>query len=364
VVDVRVHSAKSADGQPYLVAAAIDYEQTPAPLHGSITRQVHAAILAKRRQALGLEAPPQLLSLPGQLNPAEVAQRELEGGTIVVGRATLKEYMEGLKRGWLGKVDAWEWEKSVDDELKYDGVFASPPSESPATTDDIIDPAPTTPTLPTALTGSLSILSRRPPPLNPAAAGSVPDTNGQLPEYYHTPPSPLPPQAPIMLLPFTSHMGFKQIPWMIYDFFTERYRVKAGAEAALALIENNTRSFTRDDLNFDRQSEDWYKKAWAELPNKIADLRANYYKDLTPKLESVRALAKGEREMTDDEKKSTAPLKTEADLMEERRKKELRWKGQEEGWEIVQKDREVTWDDRFEEWLQVYDAPPKGSRLV
>lgn len=324
---------------------------------------MHAAILAKRRQALGLEAPPQMLSLPGQLNPAEVAQRELEGGTVVVGRATLKEYMEGLKRGWLGKVDAWEWEKSVDDELKYDGVFESRPEETPFVADEVVDPGPTTPAPPTALTGSLSILARRPPPLNPAAAGAVPGANGELPDFYHTPPSPLPPQAPIMLLPFTSHMGFKQIPWMIYDFFTERYRVKQGAEAALALIENNTRPMTQEVLDFDRQSEDWYKKPWAKLPEKIAQLRADYYKDLAPKVESVRALAKGEREMTDDEKKSTTPLKTEADLMEERRKKELRWKGQEEGWGIVQKDKEVTWDERFEDWLRVYE-PVQGEKTA
>ncbi|OXG28667.1 mitochondrial import inner membrane translocase subunit TIM54 [Cryptococcus neoformans Ze90-1] len=84
--------------KPYLVAAGIDYTLPSVPLHGSITRQLHAAILLQRRQALGLARAAAPLSLPGVLDPAETQRRAVESGVVVVGRASLKEYLEGLRR--------------------------------------------------------------------------------------------------------------------------------------------------------------------------------------------------------------------------------------------------------------------------
>ena len=338
------------------MAAAVDFEQVTAPLHGSVTSQIHASILKKRRQALGLEPIEQGFSLPGLLNPVELAQRELEGGTVIVGRHTLKEYMEGLRRGWTGGVDEWDWEKSVEQELKHDGVFEKAPEPISGFTSDNDVPVPAQ--QPAALPGTLSFLAKAPPPAASSAAASAQPT---IPSSYHIPPYPLPAQPPVLLLPFISHLGFKQVPSMIYDFFTERYRVQAGADAALALIESQTRPLVHDDLEFNREAEKWYKKDFVKLPSKTQELREEYYKKLEPRLESVRQLARGERDLNDEEKKSDKPVTTEQDLIEERKKKEMRWKGQEEGFEIIRTDKDATWDEKWEGWLNVFELPKDGA---
>lgn len=283
-------------------------------------------------------------------------RRELEGGSVIIGRHTLKEYMEGLRRGWTGGVDEWDWEKSIEQELKYDGVFEKAPEPVTDLTSEA-DAASAVLQQPAALPGTFSFLAKAPPPVAPSAA---PSAQAVIPSSYHIPPYPLPPQAPILLLPFVSHLGFKQIPSMIYDFFTERYRVQAGADAAVALIESQTRPLVHSDLEFDRDAEKWYKKDFVKLPTKMQESREEYYKKLEPRLESVRQLARGERDLNDDEKKSDKPVTTEQDLIEERKKKEMRWKGQEEGFEIIRADKDVTWDDKWEGWLNIFELPKEG----
>jgi len=170
---------------------------------------------------------------------------------------------------------------------------------------------------------------------------------------------------------------------MIYDFFTERLRTKAGAEAAIALIMGQTRDFIgtpssradhevladpyasststgpveSPDTAFDEQSETYYKKAAWEVPERIAKAREDYYSSLATRLESVRALDRGEREMTKEEREGKRV--TENELREERKKKELRWRGMEEGWDIVRPETQVTWVDGWQGWLKVFKAPEK-----
>ncbi|OWZ45140.1 mitochondrial import inner membrane translocase subunit TIM54 [Cryptococcus neoformans C23] len=146
--------------KPYLVAAGIDYTLPSVPLHGSITRQLHAAILLQRRQALGLARAAAPLSLPGVLDPAETQRRAVESGVVVVGRASLKEYLEGLRRGWGGGVDEWEWEKEVEKTLAGDGVFG----ESPC---PCVSPPPPLPAPPHPAPPSPAV--HEPPRLPPAA---------------------------------------------------------------------------------------------------------------------------------------------------------------------------------------------------
>ena len=372
-----------------------------APLHGSITRQLHAQILKKRREALGLQAPlDNSLPLPVTVDPKEAEQRELEGGTVIVGRASLKEYLEGMNRGWFGRVDDWDWEKSIGDDLDKDGMFDRKSDHSLVSLDSdpsLLEPtsgptAPSTPYSPPAssLPGSLSFLSRPPPPSlsRPPQAGDL-DTPPSIPESAHIPPYPLPPQAPILFVPFISRLGFRQIPWMMYDFFTERYRVKSGAEAALALIEGHTREFrgltsgsptssdllvdsaspspspspstTSSDTEFGKRTESWYKKAFRELPDRMATARRDYNTKLEERMRDVYDLEDGRRQLTDDEKKSTKPLPTIQDLKAERRKKELRWKGSEEGYEIVRPESAVAWDERMDGWLRVFELDPASA---
>ncbi|OXG84452.1 mitochondrial import inner membrane translocase subunit TIM54 [Cryptococcus neoformans var. grubii Br795] len=299
--------------KPYLVAAGIDYTLPSVPLHGSITRQLHAAILLQRRQALGLARAAAPLSLPGVLDPAETQRRAVESGVVVVGRASLKEYLEGLRRGWGGGVDEWEWEKEVEKTLAGDGVFGE--SESP--------------------------------PRPPAPAPASPPT----------PPSPLPPTPPLLLLPFTNHLGFLQLPYMILDFFNERAKVRQGAQSALALIEGPTRDMHRDDAeHWEEKSEGWYNKTARQLPERLQKARTEYYESIRSRIDLARAYENGDRQMTEEEKKANKVERIQ-DIQAERLKKELRWRGSEEGWEIVKPETPATWRDNWEGWLKVYQVP-------
>ena len=337
-----------------------------APLHGSVTRQIHASVLKKRRQALGLEPTPILLDLPGTLDPKAKEERELQGGIVLVGRASLKEYLEGLRRGWTEGVGQWEWEKDVEEKLEGDGVFDNPkpdflPDEETATLSPTSHSSPPL-SAPQPLSGlGLSFISR--PTASPSLGipSTLPESSEKVPSHFHTPPRPLPSQPPILLLPFTNHVGIKQFPYIIYDFFTEHTRVRSGAQAALALIDGSTRPFTDRDREFGEESESWYSKSFAQLPERMATARKDYYSALEPRLESARALANGERELSEAEQKSNKSRMTEVDLRLERRNRELRWLGNEDGFEIVKKDKPLAWDESFDGWLRVYTVSERQN---
>lgn len=343
--------AERSLAQPYLVAAGIDYTLPSVPLHGSITRQLHAAILLQRRQALGLAPTAAPLSLPGVLDPAEAKRREVESGVVVVGRASLKEYLEGLRRGWECGVDEWAWETEVEKTLAGDGVFES--VESPVepvveTAETVVEP--TADAVPKSNFGFLA----RPAPVTPGAPA--------IPAHLHTPPSPLPPTPPLLLLPFTNHLGFLQLPYMILDFFNERAKVRQGAQSALALIEGPTRDMHREDAeHWEEKSESWYNKTARQLPERLQKSRTEYYEAIKSRIDLARAYENGDREMTEEEKKANKVERIQ-DIQAERLKKELRWKGSEEGWEIVKPETPATWRDRWEGWLKVYQVPEDAQK--
>lgn len=407
-------------------------------------------MLKERRESLNL-------SEGDVLGPIQKTEKELlleeqarNGGVVLMGRPTMKEYLAGLKMGWGNGVGEWKWEDSVKATLS-DEPFAEP----------------ATPTPPTAATSSedLSADVAASGDAAPAPAAGLPAGGSQMahvglhnqaqklslppveddepqhqkkswfgglfghggkkqavtpgvptpqqpqqpeepvkfsiPPNWHEPPHPLPPHAPVLLVDWCNHLGFKQIPYMIYDFFTEHKRVKAGAEAAYALITEQARPFRPPtssstastssefletppssetsqtpaegsvaghqggDLDFDVSYERYYKKDYAKTPAEVEKERKLYYEDKLPKrLEAARAFARGERELTAEEKKSDKPIETVQMLQEERHKKELRWEGNLEGWEIVRPETPVAWDERFNGWLHVYEASPESLEAV
>jgi import inner membrane translocase subunit TIM54 len=340
-----------------LVAAAIDYEPVPSPLPGSITRQIQSQILSKRRQNLHLDQVDPT-TLPGVLStPEEAERREVEGGVIVVGRSSLKEYLEGLKRGWNRGVDKWDWEEEIQEKIRNDGVFDPPePLVEPTIHQEgELEVTPPVNPLPAKPIGGLGFLSRPPAPLPPSS--TLPRLENQtqsIPPQYHTPPATLPPHPPLLLVPFTHHLGFKQFPNMIYSFFTEHHRVRSGAEAALALIQGPTRPFFTNDLDFERKSEEYYPKWYKDTVERTSQSRKEYYEKLETRLKDARDFADGKREMTKVEEKA-AKVTTENELREERKKREMRWIGTEDGYEIVKPDSQIAWDEKWRGWLKVYD---------
>ncbi|KAL7418867.1 mitochondrial import inner membrane translocase subunit tim54 [Cryptotrichosporon argae] len=337
--------------KPYLVAAGIDYETVPSPLLGSISRQTRASVLSARRAALGLEAP-DIRSVPAALaamsgGPLAGAPAEAETGVVVVGRPSLKEYLDGLGKGWRGGVDEWVWEQEVERALQGDGVFETTPVDMAP---PVVAPEPaSTPPAPTSSFGGL--FSRPSPPSNPTPSAAPPS----IPAHLHAPPSPLPPHPPLLLLPFTNHLGFLQIPHMVADFFTERRRILAGARAALALIDSDVRPMRAADTEFELVAEKYYKKSFAQLPERIEAARKEYYAALGPRIDAARRFKQGERDMTDAER-TAGKVVTEQELRDERLKKELRWTGMLEGYEIVRPETPVVWDDKWASWLRVYDV--------
>jgi import inner membrane translocase subunit TIM54 len=285
-------------------------------------------------------------------SPQDIERRELAGGVIVVGRSSLKEYLQGLKRGWGGGVDIWDWEKEIEGKLEYDGVFEERVKTEVVPGTSSLEPISTA-TSKTNLSG-LNFLAKPQPIPYPPSSAPTQQTN-TIPLHYHTPPDPLPSQPPILLVPFTNHLGFKQFPQMIYSFFTEHHRVRSGARAALALIEGPTRPFEESDLDFERDTEGYYPKWYKDTPERTSQARKEYYEKLSPRLEAARSFASGARAMTKEEE-TAQKVTTELDLREERKKREMRWMGTEDGYEIVKPDSEVAWDDKWRGWLRVYDV--------
>ena len=340
---------------------------------GDIARQVADDIRTERRFMLGLDTPYNPMSLPG-VSPEEKRKRRLEGGIVIVGRHTLKEYMHGLKRGWTDGLEPVDREEQLARALEDDGKFDEVDAEEPAVNVGDGEPIPTPSRLPAS--APLSILANqklRAPPSPSSGAPAVPEPNA--------PPAVIPPQPPMLLVSFTNYIGFKQIPLMIWDFFNERHKALAGAEAAMKLIMGATRPFSAphaeafarteswgdleqpqkpllaelspSDLDFDRAAEAYYKKSTVrDFESEMESARKEYYKGLAKKLETARALARGAREPTKEELNNPPP--TEVELRAERLKKELRWRSDEDGFSIIRPEKDVEWDERFRGVLRVY----------
>ncbi|TFY71870.1 hypothetical protein EVG20_g1120, partial [Dentipellis fragilis] len=310
-------------------------------------------------------------------------RRALAGGIVIVGRPTFKEYMAGLRRGWSEGLQKVDREEALAVLLEEDNHFDEPEPESafePETLGDD-EPLPTKSRLPSSRPGVFNPLTMRAP--EPAKQKTVTQNvdGADVP-----PPQRVPRQPALLLVPFTNHIGIQQVPNMIWDFFNERKKVQAGAEAGYRIVMGQTRPFVapnasaaadtfnvadapadkpaedKSDLAFDVDAEAWYKSSTASLPAEIEKARKTYYDALPAKLATARALSRGEREPTKEE--LNAPPPTEVELRAERLKKEMRWRGDEEGWAIVRSDSPVEWDPRMEGALSVFVDPPKGEEVV
>ena len=336
------------------MAAAIDYDIVNGKKHGDLADIVAEKIRSRRRIDLGIDTSASSF-IPAIFNAqANRNERELSGGSIIIGRHTFKEYMAGLKRGWSESLEAVDREEQLSQELANDGHFDEPEPESPSSMNDIDgDPIPT-PSRLQSLTLPSGISAVKPPnTANSSKTTSMP------------PPDNIPQHPPLLLVPFTNYIGLKLIPFMIYDFFNQRAKVESGAAEAYKLVIGARRpiigpqtfgdivsALGDSDLDFDRQAESYYKSSTESLPSEIEKAQEQYYKKLPQKLETARALARGTREPTKDEKNFPPP--TEVELRAERLQKELRWRGDLKGWSIVKPSEPVTWDERFSSALSVY----------
>ncbi|EKM55318.1 uncharacterized protein PHACADRAFT_255851 [Phanerochaete carnosa HHB-10118-sp] len=340
--------------------------------HGELAERIANDIKKRRRLDAGIDQLPfNPMNLPGN-NPEVKQARELEGGIVIIGRPTFKEFMAGLKRGWLESLEIVDKEERLSRELENDGRFDEPelePSTSFNAGED--EPIPT----PSKLKPSFV-----PPHLKSGARPPSSQNDHQpIPSALNIPPASIPPQPPLLLVPFLNYIGLTQIPHMIWEFFNERHKVRSGAEAAYRIIVGETRPVTAPsnfedadptpaepfqaeplseplDINFNKDFEAYYKASFVkDFTSEIQKAREGYYQELSKKLETARALARGSREPTKDEVNYPPP--TEVELRAERMKKELRWRSDEAGWDIVKPSSSVAWDERFRSTLRVFVEP-------
>ncbi|KAI0312086.1 inner membrane protein import complex subunit Tim54-domain-containing protein [Amylostereum chailletii] len=359
--------------KPILVAAAVDYSIIAGKRHGDLASRIANDIKSERRIALGLDPPTQsaMPQLATSSTPEEKRRRLLEGGTIVVGRPTFKEYMAGLHRGWTESLEKVDEEEQLSRQLEDDGHFDELETPAPSPNADVVvdgEPIPTPSRIPPSRPpGIFSPLNVARPPTS-ASSPSQParDLGADV-----SPPAQIPVQPPLLLVPFVNLVGFKLVPNMLWDFFNERQKVKAGAEAAYKLIMCQTRPFdasslsaseestSTSDLAFDTEAEGFYKSSTAKLPEETSQARDTYYRGLAEKLKTARELARGEREPSSAERETPPP--TEVELRAQRLKKELRWRGEEKGWDIVKPNTPVAWDEKMQGALRVFVEPSAES---
>ncbi len=353
--------------------------------HGDLANKIADTIKAQRRLDVGLDQHIQsVMQLPNS-SPADKRRRELEGGIVIVGRPAFKEFLAGLKRGWTEGLEIVDREEKLANELQSDGRFDEPTGESTVELGDVDgEPIPTASRLPPSSSFSVFTPPHLRAPESPTRSSPVP-AHSDIPDSVNAPPTIIPPLPSLLLVPFTNHIGLTQIPHMILEFFNERHKVRSGAEAAYKLIMNETRPFLAPppsltsefldddspsqshlselsssplptDIEFGTDAEPYYKKSFVEsFTSEIAKAREEYYKTLPEKLATARALSRAEREPTKDERNFPPP--TEVELRAERLKKEVRWRGDEAGWEIIKPSKKVEWDERFRGVLQVFVEP-------
>lgn len=326
--------------------------------YGDITSRVADEIRSRRRLEAGIDPPKQgIVPKAGDHSPEAKRRRELQGGVVLVGRATFKEYMEGLRRGWTDGLEKVDKEDQLARELELDGKFDE--VEEPTSTlntENLSDgePLPTKSRLPPS-TGLFTPPYLRPPQ---GDKSSFPSSSSPNLERFNIPPAFIPQQAAILFVPFTNYLGFLQLPHMIWDFFNQRQKVLSGAQCAYRLVKSHTRPFEPStDLSYGVDVEHYYKSSMKKYAESVEKIRSGYYKALPDKLKTARDLARGNREPTKEE--INYPPPTEVELRAERLKKELRWRSDVAGWDIIKPEAPVAFDERFNGALQVFVDPPE-----
>jgi import inner membrane translocase subunit TIM54 len=344
--------------KPILVAAAVDYDMVKCKRQGDLASYVEEQVRKRRRLDAGLDSDPEPMRLlPTYKNPEQRRELELQGGIVVVGRPAFMEFMTGLVRGWNNSLVSIDKEEALARELSSDGHFDEPVEDSVDTV------TPSNPLVPLTQSSVLSALQTQ------LSQASTPSYSPQHSSEHDldVPVSSIPAFPPIALVPFLNHIGFTQIPYMILDFFNQRHKVRSGAEAAYRIIMSDTRPFrapldpggqaqdTSSDLEFGKETEAYYKSSLSAIPEEIEKARGKYYKELPGRLATAREIARGVREMTSEEQNNPPP--TEVELRAERIKKELRWRGDLEGWNLVKPGQTPAWDDKLRGVLRIFTGP-------
>ena len=365
---------------------------------------------------------------PFSLTPQQELQREIDGGLVLVGRPAYKEWAWALKNGWCTPLEVLKRDRDDElaQELAEDHAFDEIPADpsTSSTTGGASGPSEFLDEKDRAIaaladTGEedgagAPLPSRFGPGANkfgsaPYSLGSGPNAfNGmmgpspaaaaqaekkrakteaeaaaaRLDPKLLEPPAQIPAQPPICFVDFANLVGWRNIPLRMYQFFRQRDKVQHGAELALTLVygtKETAREFQpgRDgtlpgevpdtppqggDLDWGLDSEERYPPYFLKSDKNLAEARESYYKALPQHLKDARDLARGLREPSKIEKND--PSKTEAELREERFKKEKEWRNAEMGFDIIRPSRGVEWDEKFRGSLRVFELSSEVRQQI
>lgn len=399
--------------QPIFLAAGLDYTLTTGVNPGGLGRTILAEIRARRLAAAARAASSEPLSVLEERDLVLEAG-ELAGGIVLLGRGALKEYLWALRKGFNEDIDLVEegrleglglgagerrkdgrWER--EDELmvqeldRADAASGAGPFDVPETVVTMSDEDASL-VLQEQEDAAPTLAGAYAPYRNMAIVPQTPAAPAPAPVLAHpTLPAPaqLPPQPPLLLVPFTHRFGVTQWPIKLLRFFNHRADVRLGGEYALRAIANETRPLenpvqrtetgalagmlddvlvaevrrgehkdltmeegqrtgSRDlDHMFDEEEIPvHFRKSYRTLPSAHEFGRRNYYTvELPPKLATAREIASGSRPLTSTEEKY--PPKIESELRKERLEKELRWHRELEGWATRRAGSGLAWDDKW-----------------
>lgn len=233
-----------------LYAAGYDYSFLNGTAPGALGRRVSERIRLERIANMT----PQPRVQPGEAGYGEYLDKrrfaEAQGLTVVVGRNTMKEYLWGLKQGWLTDFDAVQEERGEEgrmqdlrEELSKDGAFDQAPkhvesgiiddeSSADSSTPEAHHSKPRSSLMPQM--SSFNFYSSPTPPIAPTSSEPSESKSLIIPAV-----ADIPKQPPMLFLPFDHPLGYLRYwPIKMFKFlFFERYRVRNGCETALSIIQ-------------------------------------------------------------------------------------------------------------------------------
>ncbi|CAH7685641.1 inner membrane protein import complex subunit Tim54-domain-containing protein [Phakopsora pachyrhizi] len=398
--------------KPILVAAAIDYTIINGTSPGSLGRKIAGEIQAERviqaaQEKDGIKNPQLRPGLPGYRDWHDKFVQP-EGGTLVLGRASLKEFLWGIEKGFKEQIplDGLDDDERFAQEINKEGIFEEPRSleesdfgehhlipEGLRSVNEELKKAgenldfenPTTPLFDQVSSQPSSSIS-----LFSFFKKSVPSTPVVIPQSFQDEPRKLigkhiPPQPPLLLVPFDHPIGIKWWPIKIYRFFNRREQAHRGAQAAMQLVNSNsqpieppsditqTNHFSENFENFEDldfsikitgsshldfltpKAERHIRSSYKKVAKNIMTERDAYRTDLKARLAKARELANS---VENEAVLSEANGQSEVQLRQEAFQKEKKWKNDLEGWSIVRPGSKVCWDSDMIESLRVY-SPSK-----
>ncbi|KAA1122650.1 mitochondrial import inner membrane translocase subunit tim54 [Puccinia graminis f. sp. tritici] len=411
--------------KPILIAAAIDYTIHNGTTPGALGRKISADIRDQRIIAAAQEKDGHRVAAlkPGMPGYREwhAEQHRLTGGTLILGRATLKEYLWGLKHGYEQHIplDELDDDERFSRQLEEAGIFELDECPGEFSSNEDL-------TMPEGLRSvqeqlkqtdghdeisfsSLSVDDKSSPSLEkpsnffnffsqskhtPSLSYSNSSSNQSTTKTLA--PTPIPPQAPLLLVPFDHPIGIRWWPLKIYRFFNRRQQVETGAQVAMKLVRSQTRPIEPpkqtagltdspkdcsttgiaaadvEDTNFEIQltgsqdldflapeADQHLRRSYKKVGKRVIEERDLFRKELKDRLRKSR-------EETNDQVGETGqsePL-NESQLRQEAFQKEKKWSDQLHGWSIVRKGSGVSWSPEMNHALKIYDSKHQDDMIM